>query len=355
MLFKKVASVLLIVSLTLPALVEARAGSTSHGGYGGSRGSFGGGSGYHGQSYQGGGYNYNPQPAYRAPYAPQAGYANKRSSGGFFSGLFSGILGTYIYNKVLNPSHPAAATTTPAGSNQVQGSNNPQATTTTTTATTAAPPQFSFFRILLLAALAYFIWRMVTRRRRKNDSQDQQQSFSNQAPPAANPQKMNLRDFFNVLGGTGAAGAATQQGQGQGQVAVSSQDSQTFENLLLSIQDAWTHNNLPALSRLTTPDMYNNFVNIMRENQQQNLSNSISHVKLLNQAVQDTWQDGTATFARVAMTWSAIDYMVNTALSPSDPGYLVEGNVSEPSTVTELWTFRKDPQNPWVLSDIQQP
>lgn len=330
-MFKKFVALLLACSLLLPSLAEARAGESSSGhGYGGTyqRPS---------PSYQ---YNrsYNPQPTYRTPqqpYGQPASYPAQKQSGGFMSGLFSGILGTYLYKKIFGQ-EPAATTATTTTQTQ---KNYPQST-----AAAQQTPVFSFWRILLLLALVYLIWHMVKRKKIRREMENQQ-TFNRTAPPTAPQQSKD--DFFNL-------GRGTETQQQAIPAALRSEDFQSFENLLLNVQDAWSHNNLNSLGRITTPQMYNNFANIMRENQQQNVANSISQVKVLNQEVQETWQDEMASYAKVAITWSAIDYMFNTSLSPNDPGYLVDGSLSQPSTVTEVWTFKKESQGPWVLADIQQ-
>lgn len=324
------------MTLTLPLLAEGRAGGrVGGGGFSGSRSG-----GYRSTPYQGGGYNrprssygpgaYNPRPAGAVPYAAARG-----SSGSFFSGLFSGLLGAWLYSKVFHSDTAAPATT----ATQPQNMTNRE-----TPVTAPASPNISFFRILLMAAVIYFIWRIV-RRRRRNTNDTRSNYFSGNDVSAQ--RKMNLHDYVNTS-------TASQNASQNLMANVSTSDRNQFENILLKIQNAWTQMNMSELQRYTAPEMFQNFADIIRENQQQGVSNYISQVKLLNMELQDMWQEGDMTFIRTALTWSAIDYSVNNTRSPNDAGYLLEGDMNQPSVVTEIWTFKREGQEPWKLADIEQ-
>ncbi|MBA2655058.1 MAG: TIM44-like domain-containing protein [Gammaproteobacteria bacterium] len=313
---KKIVSLVLIMSLLLPLLAEARAGSRPGGG-GGYRSS---------RSYQGGGgYNYRPRSDYRSsPYTPRPATAYpaaaaRSSSGSFLSGLASGVLGVWLYNKIFQP-------------------NTPQKTeaTTPTSQEQQAPAQGGFLRTVLILLGAYLVWRLFRNRRRKN----QDSNFrTNPDQEGSSPRKMDIKDFLNLSkGSTPLAGSLTEQ------------DQQSFETLLQRIQNAWSQYDISELQRLTTPEMLQNFSEIIRENQERNIKNYISQVKLLKQEVLDSWQEGADSMARVAMTWSAVDYAVDS----QSPDTLLDGDRTEPTVATEIWTFKKSDNGSWLLAEIQQ-
>lgn len=315
-IFNKLITILLIFSLVLPMLAQARAGSRVGGGSFRSSGGFGGG-GY--RSYQGSTGGYRSQPAYGGYQQRQSAAAYpQRSTGSFFSGVASGLLGAWLFNKVFNTN-----------------SNEGKQPATTATNPPTQQENGGFLRLLVLLAVAFFAWRYF-KNRRKNQSKDSR--FYQES----RPNKINMNDFINLSkSNTSPTTLPLDQG-----------DYRDFENILVTIQEAWGANDLTTLQTMTTAEIFNNFSQILQENKQKGFATHVSNVKLLNQTVEESWQEGSTRFARVRLTWSALDYVVNTALSSNDPGYLLEGNSQQPSTVTESWTFVKPENGPWLLSEV---
>jgi hypothetical protein len=333
----KLIAIGIIFSLLLPTLVAARAGYRAGGGYSSpgyhTRGGYGssGYGGYHSRAYQTPGYSSRPQQPYAAPYA----YQNRASHGSFFSGLASGLLGAWLYNKIFH------ANTNPETNPATSNVSN--ATPTNNPATAATPPNMTtsnwgIGRIILILVIAYIIWRILKRRDRRNRTGNFPQNFD------TGPNQPTT--------GTDRYSDMVEPPEQVSNLTVADRDA--FEQLLLQIQQAWSQYDLSGLQRLTTPRMYDHFAQIINENQQQNISNHVSQVRLLNQELQDSWQEGDNFYARVALTWSAIDYAINNKLSPNDPGYLLDGNMNEPIRITEIWTFQKAGGGNWLLTGIEQ-
>jgi predicted lipid-binding transport protein (Tim44 family) len=299
----KIISLLLVITLICPLLVEARAGSSYRGSH------FGG---VRSRSYQPGGYS-RPTSSYRSPYAypPTSPYVRRSNSGSFISGLFSGLLGAYLYNKLFN-----------------------HETTTNTNQAAVATPSTNggLWRWLLLLGGAYLLWRFFRRRQRR----DSNQSYYGQQPSRLD----------NPIGVSNAAPL------NPASVELGEQDKKSFENLLLQIQNAWSQQDTATLRQLSTPEMYQFFEETIRDNQQRNIANYISGVQLMKLEVLDTWQEHNAKFVKTALTWKAIDYAVNTSLPSNDPGYLIDGNMREPTMASEIWTFTSEYNGPWLLAEI---
>lgn len=309
-MLKKLISITLILAIFIPLLVDARAG-----------GRYGGGSsgGYRGTSYrsQGGGY-YRPNPAYTAPAYSGRSYANppaaRSSSGSFFSGMASGLLGAWLYNKMFHQDNPTQSR------QQTQQAQPQQAESS------------GIWRIILILGVAFLAWRFIQRRRKDSTFFPSDQSSMQKD---SNPENA-LKSPFQTLSPT-----------------MSNTDYAEFENIFRNVQEAWSQNNLISLQRLTTPEMYDYFASIIKDNQNQNISNHISDIKILALKPQDTWVENQLTYARVMITWSAIDYAVNNTFSSQDPNYLVAGSMDQPTVVTEVWTFRGD-NGRWLLAGVQE-
>jgi len=145
------------------------------------------------------------------------------------------------------------------------------------------------------------------------------------------------------MGGGGGGQPGTQP------IQIGPADYQGFEQLLQSIQAAWSAQDLNALRAMTTPEMLSYFAEQLAEQQSRGVRNVVSDVRLLQGDLSEAWREADREYATVAMRFSMIDVTRDPA------GRVVDGSPSEHSTTTELWTFlRSAGGGSWVLSAIQQ-
>lgn len=131
-------------------------------------------------------------------------------------------------------------------------------------------------------------------------------------------------------------------------VAIGPEDYQAFEGVLQSIQGAWSAGNEGALREFTTPEMAAYFGEQLSDMERQGLRNEVSSVKLEQGDLAEAWGEHGTDYATVAMRFSAID------VTRDRTGLTVEGDATNRSMITEIWTFARRPGEPWVLSAIQQ-
>jgi len=151
-----------------------------------------------------------------------------------------------------------------------------------------------------------------------------------------------------------APGAAPERQTGGGSFAaaplsIAPADFDAFERLLGEVQAAYGAEDLAALRTRVTPEMLSYFSEELAANASRGVVNRVSDVKLLQGDLAEAWREGDAEYATVAMRFSLLDQTIDRA-----SGRLVEGDPSRPSEATELWTFRRAPGGPWLLSAIQQ-
>jgi len=133
---------------------------------------------------------------------------------------------------------------------------------------------------------------------------------------------------------------------------ISGDDYNAFERLLDEVQTAYGRNDVKALEKRLTPEMLSYFAEELSENAKKGLRNEVSSAKLLQGDLSEAWRDSSGEYATVAMRYSLLDAMVETA-----SGRVVSGSRSEPSEATEVWTFwrpRNGNASQWELSAIQQ-
>lgn len=129
-------------------------------------------------------------------------------------------------------------------------------------------------------------------------------------------------------------------------------DFDAFERRLGEIQSAYGRSDIKALEPMLTPEMLSYFSAELADNARRGIRNEVSGAKLLQGDLAETWREQGEEYASVALRYSILDAEVDIA-----SGRVVSGSRSEPSEVTEIWTFRR-PRGAtsldWELSAIQQ-
>jgi predicted lipid-binding transport protein (Tim44 family) len=148
-----------------------------------------------------------------------------------------------------------------------------------------------------------------------------------------------------AYGGGGSRGAP---------LAIVEADYQAFEQILKSVQGAWSDGNLAELRRSVTPEMLSYFAEQLAENESQGVVNRVEQIELVRGDLREAWDEGRLQYATCALRWRALDYTVRNDRRPNDPGFVVAGDPQHPSEAAETWTFVRSPGGHWLLSAIQQ-
>jgi predicted lipid-binding transport protein (Tim44 family) len=158
----------------------------------------------------------------------------------------------------------------------------------------------------------------------------------------ANQQPPRQSGFGGFGGGSAAVAPAATP------IKVTPEDYDAFQHLLTEVQTAWSNEDKAALARLTTPEMEQYFTSDLAANQAKGVVNKVTDVKLLQGDLAEAWHEGSDDYATVAMRFSLVDKTTEKAT-----GRVVDGS-DQPIEATELWTFVRPPNSPWILSAIQQ-
>ncbi|MCJ2047794.1 TIM44-like domain-containing protein [Methylobacterium sp. J-078] len=148
------------------------------------------------------------------------------------------------------------------------------------------------------------------------------------------------------LGGNAQRGPAPVQPPAARPVQIGPGDFQSFEIALNDIQAAYGREDAAALRNFATPEMAGYFIEELQANQARGVVNRISDVKLLQGDLSESWGEGNAEYATVAMRYAIKDVTVDRRTDR-----VVE--TGEPEAV-ELWTFVRERGGRWILSAIQQ-
>jgi predicted lipid-binding transport protein (Tim44 family) len=147
-------------------------------------------------------------------------------------------------------------------------------------------------------------------------------------------------------GGTSGRGATA---PGRDELKVSQADLDTFERLLSEVQMAYGREDVAALRGLATPEAVAWLSEELAENAGRGVVNQVADVKLLQGDVAESWREGEAAYATVAMRFATRDWTIERS-----SGRVVEGDPERPTEATEIWTFRRGRGGPWLLSAIQR-
>ncbi len=154
---------------------------------------------------------------------------------------------------------------------------------------------------------------------------------------------------FGGSGGGGLAGtAAPAPARSAPPVAISPADYQAFEQLLKSMQAAWSQEDLNGLRAIATPEMVSYFSEQLSELRSRGLRNQVADVRLDKGDLAQAWREGSRDYATVAMKFSMLDVTMD------GMERIVDGSRTERQTVTEIWTFVRSSGGRWILSAIQQ-
>ncbi len=156
---------------------------------------------------------------------------------------------------------------------------------------------------------------------------------------------MNLGGGGAPLGGMGRGPAPVQPVQAR-PVQIGPGDFQSFEIALNGVQEAYGREDVASLRNLATPEMAGYFIEELRANEAKGVVNRISDVKLLQGDLSESWGEGNAEYATVAMRYAIKDVTLDRRTNR-----VVE--TGEPEAV-ELWTFVRERGGRWILSAIQQ-
>ncbi len=161
--------------------------------------------------------------------------------------------------------------------------------------------------------------------------------------------------LFGRTMGPGRPNAASQRpamfggaGPSRPAPALAADDYKSFDQLLHTIQAAWTAHDLAALRTMATPEMVSTFAEQLAEQTSRGVRNQVTGVQLLQGDLSEAWSEGGRQYATVAMRFSMVD------VTRDGGGRVVDGSLTERVTVTEIWTFLRAPGGRWVLSAIQQ-
>jgi predicted lipid-binding transport protein (Tim44 family) len=152
------------------------------------------------------------------------------------------------------------------------------------------------------------------------------------------------------LGGAAAGHAgARRPAERRDDLGVSPADYQAFERILTGVQDAYSREDAGSLRMMATPEMTGYFAEEIEQNARRGVVNRISDVRLLQGDLAEAWRERGAEYATVAMRFSLKDWTEDRAT-----GRVVEGDPARAEEATEVWTFRRVPGGPWLLSAVQQ-
>jgi predicted lipid-binding transport protein (Tim44 family) len=174
------------------------------------------------------------------------------------------------------------------------------------------------------------------------------------APPApahayAGPQQGPEPDAQNPAMARSALGGFGGGSRGPEPIQIGATDYESFERLLGDVQSAYSKEDVGALRGLTTPEMAAYFEEDLDANARGGVQNRVSDVKLLQGDLAEAWREGSTDYATVAMRFALKDATVDRTT-----GRVVSGDLDKVQEAVEIWTFRREAGEAWVLSAIQQ-
>ena len=164
----------------------------------------------------------------------------------------------------------------------------------------------------------------------------------------------------SFLGGAPNFGGGPQPGYGGGyggtavppsagwDIPITPQDQQTFERLLMEIQDAYAHEDYARLRERCTPEVMGYLAEELSDNATHGRKNEVTGTRLLQADVGEAWREGDTEYATASMRFESVDIMRD-----RNTGAVLSGDPNHPTQAVELWTFARHMGGEWKLSAIQ--
>ncbi len=170
------------------------------------------------------------------------------------------------------------------------------------------------------------------------------------APPSTYDNVTAFRPAASTPGYVPATAPPPSSGPELGEeIGVTGGDRDTFERLLMEIQDGFGREDYAALRERTTPEVMGYLAETLAANATSGKRNEITGTRLLEADVAEAWREGDRDYATAAVRFEAINVMRDRST-----GAVLEGDLAQPLQTTELWTFVRAGGSAWKLSAIQE-
>ena len=130
-------------------------------------------------------------------------------------------------------------------------------------------------------------------------------------------------------------------------------DEEDFAEILRAVQSAWSEGNIALIRAHVTPEMADHYNDALAQNSRNGIESRVEQVADVRVERLRDWEEDGLQFAAARMRWAALDYLIDVAKTPDEPGYVVDGSADEPVECEETWTFVKVPDGAWVLTDVE--
>jgi len=194
------------------------------------------------------------------------------------------------------------------------------------------------------------IWLVMTLFRRRNAAQPA--GFPREAAFSGGPQPFGANRSFDGADAAPRGAYTPQTGPAPVEthdIGLTQADRDAFERLLIEVQEAFGREDYAGLRAITTPEIMSYLSEELSENATHGRRNDVTGTKLMQADIAEAWAEGETDYATAAMRYESTDVMRD-----RQSGEVLGGDAAGPSETTELWTFVRQPGQPWKLSAIQE-
>lgn len=170
--------------------------------------------------------------------------------------------------------------------------------------------------------------------------------ISEETPIMKMKQYIRTRGIFGLfkdkeLAGDPAAEAA--------RAVIVAHDAETLQDYAINLLFARGRHDLSGVAEMLTPNLTRALTNYFKANEAKGHWNKVDRVSNVKCTQIECWTDGGTSYARMLVSWRALDYVVNFNKRAGEDGYIVEGNVSRLDAFQEEWTVRRTIGEAWQV------
>ncbi len=130
-------------------------------------------------------------------------------------------------------------------------------------------------------------------------------------------------------------------------------DEQDFAEILRAVQSAWSEGNIALIRAHVTPEMADHYNDALAQNARNGIESRVERVEDVRVERLRDWEEDGLKFATARVRWKALDYLIDTAKTPDEAGYVIDGSPDEAVDCEETWTFVKAGDGAWVLTEVE--
>jgi hypothetical protein len=172
--------------------------------------------------------------------------------------------------------------------------------------------------------------------------------------PLMGKEPSDMRDITKtagkgMFGFLGRKSSKTEEKPEGSQAIIVAFDIELLRDYAFNLLFARGRHDLAGVSDLLTPSLARSLVNHFLALEAKGHWNKVERVDSVKCHEVESWQDGGTSYAKLSVSWKALDYVVNFNRRQGEAGYIVEGDQNKMESFNEEWVVVRRAGEAWLV------